>query len=87
MKPLHARVSFGLSGQAAAGQHKLAAADQLPLARPLDSDQDWQSAGVRRVIFFSAAYLSADALTKGLMICSSACNQSDAQTNLLPSHV
>jgi hypothetical protein len=33
MEPLHARVSFGLSGQAAAGQHKLAAADDLPLAR------------------------------------------------------
>jgi hypothetical protein len=33
MKPLHARVSFGLSGQAAAGKLTLAAADHLPLAR------------------------------------------------------
>ncbi len=31
-------------------------------------DQDWQSAGVRGVSFFSAAYLAAVALTSGLMI-------------------
>jgi hypothetical protein len=30
--------------------------------------QDWQSEGARRVSFFSAAYLSAAALTMGLMI-------------------
>ena len=34
--------------------------------------QLWQSAEVRRVSFFSATYLSAAALTIGLMICSSA---------------
>ena len=36
------------------------------------ADQLWQSAAVRRVHFFSAAYFSAAALTIGLMICSSA---------------
>src|SRR5206468_2952532 len=48
---------------------------------------DWQSAGVRRVSFFSLAYLSAATLTIGLMICSSACSQSDVKLHLLPSQV
>jgi hypothetical protein len=38
MKPLHARVSFDLSCTAAADKLTPAAADQLPLARQLDSD-------------------------------------------------
>ena len=33
---------------------------------------DWQSAGARRVSFFSLAYFSAAALTIGFRICSSA---------------
>jgi len=50
-------------------------------------DQDWQSCGVRRLIFFSAAYLSAAAFTMGLMICSSAWYQSLVKFHFLPSHV
>ena len=38
--------------------------------------QDWQSAGVRGVSFFSVAYFAAADLTIGLMIWSSACSQS-----------
>ena len=51
------------------------------------SDQDWQSAPVRRVSFFSAAYLSAVALTSGFKICSSACIQSEVNSQALPFHV
>src|SRR4051812_34081792 len=49
--------------------------------------QDWQSSGVRRVSFFSTAYLSAAAFTIGLMICSSACSQSEVKLHLVPSQV
>ena len=51
------------------------------------SDQDWQSAPVRRVSFFSAAYLSAVALTSGFKICSSACIQSEVNSQALPFQV
>ena len=51
------------------------------------ADHDWQASGVRRVIFFSAAYLSAEALTIGLMTESSGCNQSDVKFHFVPSQV
>ena len=53
-----------------------------PAAEPSCSDQLWQSSGVRGVIFFSAAYLSAAALTIGLMIASSASYQSEREAPL-----
>ena len=59
-------------------------------AQPLPAvaiESDWQSSGVRRVIFFSAAYLSAAALIIGLMIASSASYQSEVNSHLLPSQV
>jgi hypothetical protein len=59
-------------------------ADEFVVSR---NGYDWQSAGVRRVSFFSAAYLSAAALTIGRMIWSSACSQSDEKFHLAPSQV
>src|SRR5678815_3558560 len=55
--------------------------------RVLRFDQVWQSSGVRRSSFFSDAYLVAAAFTIGLMIASSACNQSDVKFHLVPSQV
>src|SRR5262245_43964261 len=58
----------------------------LPTWSP-PGDHDWQSSGVRRVSFFSAAYLSAAALIIGLMIAWSASYQSDVNSHLLPFQV
>jgi len=55
--------------------------------KPSRPHHDWQSAGVRGVSFFSAAYLAAAALTMGLMICSSPCIQSLVIFQALPSQV
>ena len=61
------------------------AAAQPDLSR--NAAQVWQSSGVRRVNFFSPAYLSAACLTMGLMMLSSACIQSDVKFHFLPSQV
>jgi len=52
-----------------------------------DKRQLWQSSGVRRVSFFSAAYFSAADFTIGLMIWLSASYQSDEKFHFVPSQV
>ena len=51
------------------------------------TDQDWQSAGARRDIFFSARYLSAEARVMGLMMESSLWYQSELYAHFEPSQV
>jgi hypothetical protein len=58
----------------------------VPAGHPF-CGSDWQSSYVRRVIFFSVAYLSAAALIIGLMIDWSASYQSDVNSHLLPFQV
>ena len=54
---------------------------------PRSGYQLWQSSGVRRVNFFSAAYFSAAAFTIGFRIWSSACSQSEVKFHFVPSQV